>query len=493
MLAVNHPQLVSRLKKEKSLKITPASDVCYLDAVSGAIREDKPDLLILSAFLHGFDVQKYYESVFEARRSDVRVVLLAGSMDEGDPLLYKLVEMGVYDILFNPCSLSRIMDLIRNPKSFADVSGYFGGGEQSGTSQDLPKNESRFGFSKLKSKFMGNKDKAVPPVKKDDVLDARLSEGCDEKQMVAKEDADKKSSEGYTEQQLEKTASEDGVARNDVVVAIKSEVENDVICEDGDVKHVSVAQSRKERSMIGGKPYRDSRGIVVACCSPVPAGKTFVAVNLAAAAMKSGESVSLIDLDFKKRASYVWLNILEQPGGVYKLLGGDQGCGVQYRDMFVYGAAPSFKVSGGFSLPDIDGVLGNVKNKGLIVIDMPEELTPWHKTLLYGCDGVVVVSDPDCYGYEGVNHYMSTFKNSLLVVNKHVGLGGPFSYKDIFGVEPVVRIPLMEQVYRSILFGTPLVLLNPAVLKLFNVLYQRVMLHGRNSEPGNVRVLATQG
>ena len=82
--------------------------------MSGAIREDKPDLLILSAFLHGFDVQKYYESVFEARRSDVRVVLLAGSMDEGDPLLYKLVEMGVYDILFNPCSLSRIMDLIRN-------------------------------------------------------------------------------------------------------------------------------------------------------------------------------------------------------------------------------------------------------------------------------------------------------------------------------------------------------------------------------------------
>ena len=108
LLAINYPQLVEQLERYSSLEVTPASDVCYLDAVKEAVLTDKPDILILSAFLHGFDLQKCCDAVLAARENSVRVILLAGSLEKDDPLLFEMVKLGVYDILFNPCSLDRI-------------------------------------------------------------------------------------------------------------------------------------------------------------------------------------------------------------------------------------------------------------------------------------------------------------------------------------------------------------------------------------------------
>ena len=59
-------------------------------------------------------------------------------------------------------------------------------------------------------------------------------------------------------------------------------------------------------------------------------------------------------------------------------------------------------------------------------------------------------------------------------MNKHVELGVPFSYKDLFGAEPVVEIPLLGDVYRSILFGRPLVGENANLMRRFKVLCQKI-------------------
>ncbi|MCR3923195.1 MAG: hypothetical protein NUK65_11890, partial [Firmicutes bacterium] len=47
---------------------------------------------------------------------------------------------------------------------------------------------------------------------------------------------------------------------------------------------------------------------VIAVVSPVAAGKTFIAVNLAATAARYNDT-ALLDLDFKERAVHTWMNL----------------------------------------------------------------------------------------------------------------------------------------------------------------------------------------
>jgi len=59
--------------------------------------------------------------LFEVRKAGRRVIFLAEQSPERD-LLLKLLILGIYDIVFDPVTAEKIVDVLRNPKSFSDVS-----------------------------------------------------------------------------------------------------------------------------------------------------------------------------------------------------------------------------------------------------------------------------------------------------------------------------------------------------------------------------------
>ncbi len=509
LLAINYPQLVEQLERYSSLEVTPASDVCYLDAVKEAVLTDKPDILILSAFLHGFDLQKCCDAVLAARENSVRVILLAGSLEKDDPLLFEMVKLGVYDILFNPCSLDRILNLIKNPATFSDVSHYFkrpvssvgtrialpgehrrGMGKSEGGGNLIGKIKARLAGEPLGQGFAENSDVksgiSTAPVQDD--LPAPGSGNVDEADGVLVEDgnAEMEETEGSVEEpKVDEVAEHEveavepepvkqpvGGTVGGTVVSIQPVAKRDVLVQEERFeknRHAGVSAPRSRLEGMSGK-----KGVVVACWSPVPAGKTFVAVNLAVAASKMGKKVTLLDLDFARCAVYVWLNITGQPDSICRLLDGDPAGCASYGDMDVYGADPAYRFNGADPAPGMGEILDRIEKRSLVVLDMPRDLTPWHEGLLGECDYVVMVADPDCTNYESINREIARFGNAVLVVNKHVELGVPFSYKDLFGAEPVVEIPLLGDVYRSILFGRPLVGENANLMRRFKVLCQKI-------------------
>lgn len=59
---------------------------------------------------------------------------------------------------------------------------------------------------------------------------------------------------------------------------------------------------------------------VVTVCSPVPTGKTFVAVNLATVIAQEGYTVALVDTDYKKFSIHTWLKCPDGEEGLSKAL-----------------------------------------------------------------------------------------------------------------------------------------------------------------------------
>ncbi|MBT9146700.1 MAG: hypothetical protein DDT32_00437 [Syntrophomonadaceae bacterium] len=93
--------------------------VYFREAVYEAVTRAGAKTVVLSAFLPG--QAGLADVVYMLRRQDVRVVFLAGSMEVSDPLFGKLLQYGVYDIIFNPVEPVRIVDVLRNPMSFAQA------------------------------------------------------------------------------------------------------------------------------------------------------------------------------------------------------------------------------------------------------------------------------------------------------------------------------------------------------------------------------------
>lgn len=96
-----------------------AATAQYREAVADMVRTTKADTLLLSAYLKGS--QDIVETVFTARSAGLRVVFLAGEIKADDDLIADLIAMGVYDILFNPISITQIEESLRVPGRFGDA------------------------------------------------------------------------------------------------------------------------------------------------------------------------------------------------------------------------------------------------------------------------------------------------------------------------------------------------------------------------------------
>jgi Mrp family chromosome partitioning ATPase len=469
LLAVNHPQLVDQFCRESNFEVTPSSDVCYRDAVIDAISMDQPDILVLSAFLDG--KVSFFDVVFAARKNNVRVVFLAGSLEEDDPLLGEIASLGVYDIIFNPATLTKIVTHIKEPAQFSDIAAFIKNKSVNGkslTSKRLPDSNKSSAGNDISDNKNGDRFGVVSKLK------AMVNRKPPEEEMEEKPED--------TVRQPIKAESETGIDNNN---DSKDDKKNSKVVIEGKEKILKSNEQYYQPSLIEqrsnygtaeriNRDIIDSRKISIACWSPVPAGKTFVAVNLAVFASMNGEKAALLDLDFHERAIYTWLNISSNPTGIFDLLSGNPAEPARHDELTVYGADPlgePLLVSPEIALNEL---LRHIPSCNFIVLDMPREITGWHWEIMRNCDHVVVIADPDCGSYLKITRHVERLKEAKLVINKDVDLRFPLGYEDLLGVKPVVKIPLAKEIYNSILLGAPLVSTDSDIKQLFNVLYQKL-------------------
>ena len=93
--------------------------VYFREAVYEAAIRTGAKTVILSAFLPG--QAGLADIVYVLRRQDIRVIFLAGSMETNDPLFAKLLQYGVYDIIFNPVQPERVLSVLQSPMNFAQA------------------------------------------------------------------------------------------------------------------------------------------------------------------------------------------------------------------------------------------------------------------------------------------------------------------------------------------------------------------------------------
>ncbi|MEG6569471.1 hypothetical protein [Thermoanaerobacterium thermosaccharolyticum] len=85
------------------------------------VQEEKCDMVILSPHV---DIKlPFKDYLFALRQRDRRVILLLGN-ETSEHLGYALA-LGIYDIIFDPVTLDKIMNRVKNPAKFSDVQGLY--------------------------------------------------------------------------------------------------------------------------------------------------------------------------------------------------------------------------------------------------------------------------------------------------------------------------------------------------------------------------------
>ncbi len=208
---------------------------------------------------------------------------------------------------------------------------------------------------------------------------------------------------------------------------------------------------------------------IISILSPASVGKTFIAVNLAVVAARSS-NVSLVDLDFKERAVHTWLNL---PSGSQELEPILRGHAVKPQIVSKVNVYCT-DIKSEIRFDEIDAsFLESIKSE-LIIIDMPREMTAFHKKVLLNSNLNIWIGDPDYQHLLKLKEVIE--REPFLVINKYKKLSAPLDFKDLFGIEPVVKIPLLDDVYDSILTGEPLVTKDTEVSKLFNRLLEMIKI-----------------
>jgi hypothetical protein len=117
-----HPNMLKTLLATNNKEIDAAvgGDAVYFrEAIYEAAIRIGAKTVILSGFLPG--QARLADIVYLLRRQDIRVIFLAGSLEPSDPIFTKLLQYGVYDILFNPVQPERVLNILRTPMSFAQA------------------------------------------------------------------------------------------------------------------------------------------------------------------------------------------------------------------------------------------------------------------------------------------------------------------------------------------------------------------------------------
>lgn len=363
------------LQKNPDLGVQIVGETYFREAVDTI--PGNYDVVVISEELPG-SADFVDETIYKLRMHGARVVLLVG--DEGtenaEKLIEKTVPLGVYDYLYNPVCIEKLIDKILNPSTLADVNlkrrpaaiKLFGAEDvvkkktkeknaASGTCTKLTIllatgddniNESistSVPCSALMSTSRESLIKKAPEVKPDVIILSYLLPGeLDILEVIyqVKE---------ITERVLFLSGN---MPENDITVLRIREMGVEVLSGDASIGSIirttcrlsGIAEQQADeteeyqpqervitrltrvgtefaRSMpnISVPKIRISKKVdinekLIAVVSPLPAGKTFVSVNLSTVLAGMGYNVALVDADARQQSIHAWLNMGDYETGL---------------------------------------------------------------------------------------------------------------------------------------------------------------------------------
>ncbi|WP_144537320.1 ParA family protein [Bacillus thuringiensis] len=122
LLAVGHRQVEDYINAKAKGEYTIVGTTVYREGVLKAIKENKPDVIVLFESLKGNE--NISEIIYEIRANykNVRIIFGSNKREPGDVLLATIVGYGIYDILYGEkINANEIIRLIKDKNEFTDV------------------------------------------------------------------------------------------------------------------------------------------------------------------------------------------------------------------------------------------------------------------------------------------------------------------------------------------------------------------------------------
>lgn len=463
ILATNDQKLDAYFKSRPGVEVV--GEVYYREALGDAAKRLPAEAVVLSAYLPGS--QDLADVTLRLRAADIRVVFLAGDLKRTDPLLPELVAQGVYDILFNDIRVEEIEERLKNPESFGQALRLLAVPAKPPASR-VSALLKRMSLSRIPS---GERQETAP----------------DEPGTIKPSAGDLEAPEISAPAKAETPAE----TRRSPVITMPR------------IRLPSIPRPpREERPENKEVDYklRPARPLV-AVWSPVPAGKTFVAVGLADALSRMA-GVALVDLD-PQRSLHSWLFLSEGEDTLCRAMAGSlleappEGLALTDR-LQVYAADPK--------LPGCEVKLDRLGRliaaagggAGVFLVDLPSHLSEGGREVLAVSAVVVFVADPD-YAHcvtvrEELSKLLSSGKNVVVVANRYADPVGAYYWNlsEVLGSAIDVTIPcLPEEAYG--IPATGKLSKRPEFAREFQSLAERVFLKLRLVSHGKEAGLAELG
>ena len=120
--ALGHIALENYIKKELSKEYLFIGGTVYKEGIMKGIVKKSPDIIVIRETLDG--KEDILTILYEIRNNfpDIRIILLAGQREVGDNFLYKIVSIGIWDVLYgDSIQTKEIISLIRNKNSYKNI------------------------------------------------------------------------------------------------------------------------------------------------------------------------------------------------------------------------------------------------------------------------------------------------------------------------------------------------------------------------------------
>jgi len=331
LLATNMDDLDEAIASEAGIEVV-CNPVQYREDVIRIAEETEPDVIVITPWLEGnMDI---IDVVYQLRSLDIRVVFIAGSLTQDDLTVKRILELGVYDILFGEIRIGQVLDKIFNPTPLS----------QEPSLKDIDK--SGHTDQKTTENALLNHDK-----------------------------------EDYSEEERESALSK--------LVKIGGGIRKNI---------PSIAVPKLTKRAHNARRLEK----LIAVCSPVQAGKTFVSTNLATIIALEGYATALVDIDYKKFSIHTWLNCPGGEDGLYQALN-DNSDPMEYAyqpdyipGLYVFTNDPGEEALL-ISDKNLVSLLESIQNYvDVIILDTPGDFNaPVVRTAINISSTLMIVSDPD--------------------------------------------------------------------------------------------------
>ena len=400
ILATNRKALDQYLEERaEDLGITVVNKAYYAEVLPTEIRQTPADAVLLAVDLPCGSQADIVDYVYEMRLADMRVIVLMGEPDPRDKTVSQLLALGVYDILSGRIEPQDIERVLARPMTLSDA-----------------------------VRALGVPGKPKPQPNFVDRLKTTLAKSERAEAQPAREAA---------------PAPPEAVAPPKKPEAPR-----------GDRAAPALPLVQPEETVMT-RPNRP----VVAVWSPVPAGKTFVALHLARALAQKGLKVGLADFDVEKQGLWAWLLLPQGEDALSRALSLEvvfSGVAGQQRHGFsVFSRDPSLGQPPVVQDTDLMRFLNSPKVPvDLVVCDLPGSLRPWVRDLLEHAWATVLVADQD---YSRVSHIRAALAGvkwePYVVLNRFAPFEG-WDAKEAIGAEAFCTVEdLGADLYAAIATG----------------------------------------